>query len=270
MRIALIITTYNRPEALEAVLDAYSCQIDPSFEVLIADDGSSRSTKDLIDQYKERFGFGLKHVWHEDRGFRAAAIRNRASLLTEADYLIFTDGDCIPDIHFVSSHRALAKANRFVAGNRILLSKSFTEQVLSQSLKLHLWSYRHWLHARFKGDINRLLPMLRIDGLGRLRDLHPMRWQGVKTCNLAVWRKDFLAVNGFDESYEGWGMEDSDLVIRLLRQGCRHRSARFMACLFHLWHEENDRSSLAQNQARLSKLLSEEGIKALRGLDQYL
>jgi predicted glycosyltransferase involved in capsule biosynthesis len=76
-------------------------------------------------------------------------------------------------------------------------------------------------------------------------------------------------VNGFDERYSGWGLEDSDLVIRLLHAGVRHKSARFAAPVFHLWHRENDRSRLADNRARLDEILASDRVAALQGLDRY-
>ena len=117
-------------------------------------------------------------------------------------------------------------------------------------------------------DVNRLLPLLRLPD-GHWRERNPQRWKGVKTCNMAVWRSDLLRVNGLDESFEGWGLEDSDLVIRLLHAGVKHKSARFAAPVFHLWHAENDRSRLARNQQRLDELLRSTQTRAVRGLDQY-
>lgn len=268
MRLALVITTYNRPDALRAVLDAYCLQSDPNFELIVADDGSTQPTRDLVEGYRTGFRYGFQHVWHDDRGFRAAAIRNRACLATEADYIVFTDGDCIPGRDFIAAHKSLAAADRFVAGNRILLSEKFTQRVLAEPIHLQSWSWQSWLLARWRGDINRMLPLIRLSRDSAWRDLQPMRWKGVKTCNLALWRKDLLAVNGFEESYEGWGLEDTDLVIRLLRNGQKHRSGRFLTSLFHLWHPENDRSRLKQNQMLLDQLLKATSTRAQRGLEQ--
>ena len=96
-----------------------------------------------------------------------------------------------------------------------------------------------------------------------------MRWEGVKTCNFSAWRSDLVRANGFDERYAGWGLEDSDLVVRLLHAGVRHKSARFAAPVFHLWHRENDRSALAENQLRLDEIRESTRIAALEGLDRY-
>src|SRR4051812_11057880 len=123
MRLAVVLTTYNRPDALAAVLDGYLEQDTLDFEMIVADDGSTAETGRLIADYASRSPFPLKHVWQEDLGFRAGAARNRALAATGADYIIFSDGDCIPAARFVARHRALAEPGYFAAGNRILLSE---------------------------------------------------------------------------------------------------------------------------------------------------
>ncbi len=270
MRIALVITTYNRPDALAAVLEGCLIQTDRNFEVIIADDGSTQDTVGLIAAYQARAPFTIKHVWQEDAGFRAAAIRNRALAASDADYIVFADGDCVPPAEFVASHRRLAERGWFLSGNRLMLTQAFTEQVLRDKLPIHLWLTRDWLRARWRGQIKRLLPLLRLPVPGWLRKQMPRRWQGAKTCNLSAWRDDLLRVNGLDESYTGWGLEDSDLVVRLLRAGIYNKSARFAVPVFHLWHRENDRSNLAENRLRLQQVLQATHIRALRGVDQYL
>lgn len=266
--IAVIVTTYNRPDALASVLEGYLAQTDGNFEVLVADDGSTPDTAQLVRQYQSRASFPLHHVWHEDNGFRAAAIRNRALAATSADYIIFTDGDCVPPMDFVAQHRALSEQGCFLSGNRLLLSPEFTQKVLHEQLPIHTWRFLNWLKARMCGHINRLTPLIRLPDMG-LRKRSPQRWQGAKTCNLSAFRKDLLRVNGLDESYVGWGQEDSDLVVRLIRAGVINKSARFAAPVLHLWHKENDRSHLEENQLRLQQVLNAAHIRAIKGMDQY-
>jgi glycosyltransferase involved in cell wall biosynthesis len=268
MRIAVIVTTYNRPDALAAVLAGYAAQRDHDFELLVADDGSTEATRRAVEEFKQRVPFPVTHVWHEDRGFRAAAIRNRALAATHADYIIFSDGDCIPQADFVARHRALAERGWFVAGNRALLSEDFTHRVLGAGLPIHAWTCGAWVAARAKGDINRLLPLVRLP-LGALRKVAPARWEGVKTCNLAAWRDDLVRVNGLDESYSGWGLEDSDLVVRLLHAGVKHKSGRFATPLFHLWHAERSRELLPENRRRLDNVLRSDRVRAALGCDRY-
>jgi len=266
---AVIVTTYNRPDALAAVLEGYLEQSGASFELLVADDGSTDETRRVVAEYAGRASFPLKHVWQEDRGFRAAAARNRALAATSADYIIFTDGDCIPPNDFVARHCRLAAPKRFLSGNRILLSETLTREILAKKLPVHQWPLLRWLDARLKGRINRWIPLLRLPD-GAWRTSAPQRWEGVKTCNLSAWRSDLLQVNGLDETYSGWGLEDSDLVIRLLHAGVMHKSARFAAPVFHLWHHENDRARLAENQRLLDELIASRRFRARLGIDQYL
>ena len=268
MKVAVIVTTYNRPAALAAVLDGYRAQSTQDFALLVADDGSADETQRVVADFAARAPFPVAHVWQEDRGFRAAAARNRAIAASTADYLVFTDGDCVPSRGFVAAHRALAEPGWFVAGNRMLLSAALTHRVEAAGLALQAWGAGRWLAAWLARDINRLLPLFTLaDGAWRKRT--PQRWQGVKTCNLGAWRCDLVRVNGLDEAYAGWGLEDSDLVVRLLRAGVRHKNGRFAAPLFHLWHRENDRSRLASNEARLQLALRSEHIEAELGLDRY-
>jgi len=269
VKTAVIVTTYNRPDALAAVLAGYGAQRDAKFELIVADDGSTETTRDVVAAFKSQAQFPVAHIWHEDRGFRAAAIRNRALAATHADYIVFSDGDCVPAPRFVAQHQRFAERGWFVAGNRILLSEDFTRRVLGAALPIHEWRFAAWLGAWFRRDINRWLPLVTLPD-GGFRKSAPQRWEGVKTCNLAAWRDDLLRVNGLDESYEGWGLEDSDLVIRLLHAGVRHKSSRFAAPLFHLWHAENDRSQLVENQRRLDAVLHSERVVARSGVSQYL
>jgi len=253
MRVAVIVTTYNRPDALAAVLDGYLGQTDPAFEVIVADDGSDEATRTVVEGFERRASFPVRHVWQEDQGFRAATIRNKAIAATDAEYVIFTDGDCVPAPDFVAQHRRLAEAGWFLSANRVLLTERFTSEVLAHRLPIHRWGLGRWLLAWLRRDINRWLPLVRLPD-GAFRKHGASRWEGAKTCNLSATRADLLHVNGLDERYAGWGLEDSDLVIRLLHAGVRHKSARFAAPVFHLWHSENDRSKLPENQARLDEV----------------
>lgn len=268
MKTAVIVTTYNRPDALDAALAGYRAQDGGDFELLIADDGSRNDTRGLVERFAGTAPFPVTHVWQEDRGFRAGAARNRTLAQTGADYVIFSDGDCVPPPFFVNRHRALAERGAFLAGNRILLSAALTKKVLEERIPIHEWSNARWLAAWLKRDVNRALPLVILPD-APWRSRAPDRWEGVKTCNFSAWREDLVRVNGFDERYSGWGLEDSDLVIRLLHARVRHKSARFAAPVFHLWHPENDRSQLAENRARLDEILACDRIAALAGLDRY-
>lgn len=267
MNTAVIVTTYNRPDALGLVLESYCRQSDQDFELVVADDGSREDTAEVVRQFAQRAPFRLTHVWHEDRGFRAAAIRNRAVASTGADYVVFTDGDCIPSPHFVRAHKQLAEPGYFLGASRVLLSSGLTDRVLCHQVPIHTWRVLDWVLSWGKREINRVLPLVELPD-SPFRKWSPDRWEGIKTCNLSAWRDDLIRVNGLDESYEGWGLEDSDLVIRLLHAGVKHKSARFAATVFHLWHPEQDRVRLPDNQKRLDDLLRSSVVRASVGLEQ--
>lgn len=269
MKIVVVVTTYNRPDALALVLEGFYAQIDQNFELIVADDGSSAHTASVVEEFRRRDRFPVRHVWQEDLGFRAAAIRNRAVAASSADYVVFTDGDCVPSSGFVRAHKRLAEPGYFLGANRVLLSPTLTAQVVAKRIPVHAWHWSKWAWAWAQRDVNRFLPLLRLpDGTFRKRE--PGRWEGIKTCNLSVWRSDLVRVNGLDESYEGWGLEDSDLVIRLLHAGVKHKSARFAAPVFHLWHAEHDRQGLGHNQNRLDRRLRSQDVRAIKGLDRYM
>lgn len=263
--ISLIITTYNWPLALNAVLRSVMNQHQLPMEVLIADDGSDQHTRELIQSRQENHKVPIKHIWQEDNGFQAAKIRNKAVAEASGDYMIFLDGDCLIRPDFIQRHSKLATRGFFVAGNRVLLSEQFTPEVLEQHIPVESWPT-----SQFKEhQINRTWPLHYIP-MGYLRKLSTNKWQGVKTCNLAVWKEDLIDINGLDEAFTGWGYEDSDLTIRLLRHGIKRLNGRHATTVMHLWHKEHDRSQEKVNWDKLQQILKSEKLLATQGLSQYL
>ncbi|MFI4937005.1 MAG: glycosyltransferase family 2 protein [Candidatus Berkiellales bacterium] len=269
LSISVIVTTYNWPNALECVLSALMDQDYPNFEIIIADDGSTVETFDVIKNWQTKIRHPLHHCWQSDEGFRAAMCRNRAAAMARGDYLIFVDGDCIPLPNFVTRHAKLAEQGWFVAGNRVLLSEPFTQEIFANKLKVQNWPFIKWFKAFASSKCNRFLPLCSLP-LGLFRKGEAKRWQGAKTCNLAVWRDDFIRVNGFDESFTGWGFEDSDFVIRLQRAKVLRKSGKFAAPVLHLWHQSQDKTESESNADRLTKTLQGTITRVLKGVDQYL
>ena len=263
--VSVIVTTYDREDALAAVLAALSRQSERHFEVVVADDGSGPATAAVVDGCRPRLGVPLGHVWQPHRGFRAAEIRNRAIVTCRGDYCVFLDGDCIVPPDFLATHRRLAERGWFVTGNRVLLSPDLTAAVLREDLRPEAWSLSQWMGERRRGGVNRLAGVLRLP-LGPLRKLESRRWRGARSCNLAVWRSDLERVDGFDASFSGWGREDSDLLIRLLHCGLRRKDGRFATGVIHLWHPDADRAQLAANDARLDEVLHSDRTRAQLGL----
>ena len=263
--ISVIVTTFNREDALDAVLRSLARQIDRDFEVIVADDGSGAGTARLVDSWKPKFGLRLEHVWHADRGFRAAEIRNRAIMAARGSYCIFLDGDCIVRPDFVGMHRRLAEPGGFVTGNRVLLSPDLTKAVLREKQAPETWSAARWLAERWRGGVNRLSALLHLP-LGFLRRIRQHAWQGARSCNLAIWRSDLDRVDGFDADYSGWGKEDSDIIVRLLHAGVRRKDGTFATGVIHLWHAGADRSQLVENEIKLGKVIAGDRVRAQRGM----
>jgi glycosyltransferase involved in cell wall biosynthesis len=263
--ISVIVTTYNRDDALDGALRALAHQSDRKFEIVIAEDGSREETAAVVERWASRLAMPVKHVRHEHNGFRGGEIRNRGIRASAGHYCIFLDGDCLARADFVATHRRLAESGWFVTGNRILLSRELTEAVLAEGVAAEAWSLPSLARERLRGGANRVLPTLRLP-LGPLRKLGRTQWRGAQTCNLAVARSDLDRIDGFDCSYAGWGLEDSDLVVRLLHAGVQRKDGRFATGVLHLWHAPNDRSQLAVNQSMLDELLRGDRVRALRGL----
>ncbi|HMF26401.1 MAG TPA: glycosyltransferase family 2 protein [Pseudolabrys sp.] len=263
--ISVIVSTYNREDALDAVLRSLAHQSDRNFEVIVADDGSGPPTAQLVDAWKPRIARRVEHVWHTDQGFRLAEIRNRAILVSQGAYCIFLDGDCIVREDFVATHRGLAEHGWFVTGNRSLLSSELTAKVIRENLTPETWGSARWLTERWRGGINRLSGLVQLP-LGPLRRIRHSAWRGARACNLAVWRGDLDRVDGFDADYKGWGKEDSDFIVRLLRTGVRRKDGVFATGVIHLWHPEADRSQLPENESKLSAVIGGGRVRAQRGL----
>ncbi len=264
--ISVIVSTYNREDALDAALRALAAQSDRNFEIIVADDGSGPQTARVVEHWAARVPFAIKHVRHEHAGFRGGEIRNRGIRAGAGKYCVFIDGDCLARADFIARHRALAEPGWWVPGNRILLGPEFTRAaLLAAGTPVESWSLAALVRERLRGRVNRLLPALHLP-LGPLRKLNPHGWEGAQTCNLAVARSDLDRIDGFDGSYVGWGLEDSDLVARLLHAGVRRKDGRFATGVLHLWHAHNDRSQLSVNQAKLEATLADNRVLPSRGL----
>jgi glycosyltransferase involved in cell wall biosynthesis len=263
--ISVIVATYNRPDALDAVLRSLSRQSDQDFEVIVADDGSRSDTAAVVDTWKDRLPGRVVHMWHPDDGFRLAEIRNRAIRAANGDYCIFLDGDCLARPHFVGTHRALAELGWFVTGNRLLLSKALSERILKENLQPEQWTLAEWWDLRRADEIKRLAPLLSLS-LGPLRRLRTRDWRGAQGCNLGIWRADLLAVDGFEGAFASWGREDSDILIRLMHAGRRRKDGRMATGVLHLWHTEADRSGLQENEQLLGEIIASDRVRAVKGL----
>ena len=261
MTTSLVITTYNRPDALQLVLESVLYQSHLPDEIIIADDGSEVKTRNLIEQMADTSMVPIFHAWQSDTGFRAAMARNRAIAMAKGEYIIMIDGDMVLHSDFIQDHLNVAEKGTFIQGGRVLLNRTKTEEVLvSHKLTFSLFTegIENRKNALYSPFLSRLF----------LKKRHSPK--GIKTCNFSLFRKDILAVNGFDNCFIGWGREDSEFVVRLLNYGVIRKNIKFAAIAYHLYHPENPRQSLPQNDRRLQKSMDENMIRCNNGIERFL
>lgn len=238
MECTLVISTYNWPQALDLVLKSVLQQREMPGEVIIADDGSKEETKQLIESYKAVFPVPLMHMWHEDDGFRKTIILNKAFKAAKGEYIIQIDGDIIIHPDFIKDHLKFREKGYYVKGSRGLLTKQLTDKVLKN--KQINFSF---LHSGIKSRFN----VTRLPLASRLLYGKPDNTRKVKGCNFAVWKTDFIAVNGYNNDVKGWGHEDIELAARLVNNGIKQRHLKLAAVCFHIHHELASRKNEADN-----------------------
>lgn len=261
VKTSLIITTYNWKEALELVLLSASSQSEPPDEALVADDGSREDTGELIRRMAAVFPFPLLHVWQEDKGFRAAAIRNRAIARASGDYILLVDGDAILHRNFVKDHKAAARDRQFCQGSRVLLTPQKTALALAR---------KQLVFSPFEGGLKNRKNAVVSPFLSTLFSFRRDRLKGVRTCNFAFWREDGIEVNGFNEDFVGYAREDSEFAVRLMNSGVRRRTLRFVAPVYHLHHPFQSRSAMEVHDAILKESVGKKLTWRPNGIDKHL
>ena len=261
MRVSLIIATYNWPESLILALRSIEKQTIVPEEVIIADDGSTAETKEIIDKFQKDSDLNIIHSWQEDNGFRVAKSRNKAIAKSCGNYIILIDGDIILHPKFVQDHVNNAKVGYFMQGSRVLLSQDITEQIIiSNRISFSFFS------KGMKGRKN----SIHSNFLSKIFSTKKNYLRGIKTCNIAFFRQDFINVNGFNNEFEGWGREDSEFVVRLFNNGINRKNVRFNAIQYHLWHKEIDRTSLDRNNQLLQNSIENKLKICKKGINKYI
>ncbi|PAV25874.1 glycosyl transferase family 2 [Tamilnaduibacter salinus] len=236
MHLSVIVTTYNSPRWLENVLWGYSVQDHRDFELIVADDGSTDETRALIDRMRNETGLDLRHVWQEDDGFQKCRILNKAILQARYDYVVFTDGDCIPRRDFLAVHAREAEPGRYLSGGYHKLPMATSEAITRDDILSGRcfeldWLKAHGLKSSYKNSkltasatqakwFNRLTPTA----------------CNFKGSNGSAWMSDIKAVNGFDETM-AYGGEDREFGVRLINHGVKPKHVRYNAIVIHLDHK---------------------------------
>jgi len=247
MRLSVILSTYNAPHWLEKTLWGYAAQSHRDFDIIVAEDGASEATRAVIDYLRSKTDLRLHHVWHQDRGFRKCTILNRAIEASRSEYLVFSDGDCIPRRDFLEQHAKLARPGQFLSGGTVRLPLALSQQISADDVTSGRVARWPWLVAQGMRHFKKLhLMALR----GKLADwadrVTPTRatWNGH---NVSGWRRDLIAANGYDERMEYGGL-DRELGERLVNAGIQPRQIRHRAICIHLDHARSYKNLEALNR----------------------
>lgn len=236
MKASVIFTTYNSPAWLQKVLWGYKYQTEKDFQLIVADDGSGTETAETIEEMRSIVDFPIVHVWHPDEGFRKCKILNDAIRKAEADYIVFSDGDCIPRSDFLQTHLSKRKEGYFLSGGAVRLPMRLSQRISADDIKTGRAFDKKWLVAEglklpaFK----KLKLTANAQIAGVLNKISPTgaTWNGG---NASAWKSDILRVNGFDERMK-YGAEDREFGERLMNSGIKPVQIRYSAICLHLDH----------------------------------
>lgn len=264
MQSSLIIATYNWPQALELCFKSIMQQSVMPSEIIIADDGSGPDTKLIVEKYQKLITIPLTHLWHKDEGFKLAQIRNKAAAIAK-EYIIQIDGDLILHRDFIKDHLEAATPKKFICGSRVILNAGLTSQLIATGLGKKYFNF-------FNKGISNRFNSLHLKIISNLFNFinNNNNTTSIRGCNMSYWREDFITVNGYNEDFVGWGREDSDLVIRFTKFGLKRRFFKFQGIVYHLYHRENDRGNLLQNDLLLENAKKDSSYSCKKGVRQYL
>lgn len=236
MKLSVIITTYNSEEWLVKVLEGYCNQIEKDFEVVIADDGSTEKTKEVIASFSSKFKYPIIHVWQPDEGFQKCKILNKAVLKTTTDYLLFTDGDCIPRKDFIAQHLKYKEEGYFLSGGYFKLPLSISKLISFENIRKQDCFSIRWLTKNGLKYSFKLSKLTKINLFAQFMNWITPTKKTFNGHNTSCFKKDLLAVNGFNEDMKYGGL-DRELGERLFNLGILSKQIRYSAICIHLDHE---------------------------------
>lgn len=234
--ISVIISTYNAEAWLEKTLESYKYQDYDNFEVIVADDGSRETTKELIDSFKKDYPVSLRHIWHEDKGYRRQELLNKCIMQTEHDYILMTDGDCIARKDFVSNHAKYAEKGYFLSGGYLKLNMPTSEAIALKDIENENCFDTKWLNSNGRSvSSKQALKLNSGETLSSFLDFITPTNASFNNCNSSAWKDDLIAINGYDERMQ-YGGPDRELGERLWNYGLKSKQIRHKAIVLHLDH----------------------------------
>lgn len=269
MKVSVIMTTYNSPVWLEKVLWGYSVQTHRDFEIVIGDDGSTQETLDVIERVRAETGLVIQHIWQEDRGFRKCRILNKCIVAAASAYLVFTDGDCIPRRDFLAVHVAEAQPGTYLSGGYHKLPTPTSEQISKDDILSGRCFELKWLKEHGLKPGHKNLKLTATPFQARILNRITPTACNFKGSNGSVWKRDAVAVNGFDERMP-WGGLDREFGVRLSNAGVRPKHVRYNAIVVHLDHPRGykDPEKVAANKALRVKSEKEKLTRTEHGIAQ--
>ena len=271
MKVSVIFSTYNAPRWLEKVLWGFAHQTVSDFEIVIADDGSAQETADLIERIKAKIAIPIRHVWQPDEGFQKCRILNKAIAASTGEYLIFTDGDCIPRADFIEQHLLHADKDTFLSGGYFKLPMDISELITEEDVRSQRVFDTAWLEAHGLPKSHKSWKLLARGVWAQiLNTISPAKptWNGH---NASCYKTHVIAINGFDERMQ-YGGEDCEFGDRLRNHGIKPRRIRYSAVCVHLDHARGyvTEAMLQKNQLIRAQTQQEKRVRSPLGLDQYL
>lgn len=250
MKISVVVSTYNAEEWLEKVLIGYSVQTYKDFELIIADDGSRPSTKELIDRYAANYPVPVRHLWHADEGYRRQEILNVAIVEAANEYIIMTDGDCIPRADFVEVHAKYAEKGKFLSGGYCKLTMKTSKAITEDDILSQRCFDAEWLRTIDKLGFSQMLKLTSGSILSTVLDTVTTTTPSFNNCNSSAFKEDMIAINGYDERMK-YGGPDREFGERLENYGIKGKQIRHKAVVLHLDHARGYKTpeSLAANLA---------------------
>ena len=243
VKTSVIAAFYNNIKYLKLVLAGFERQKEKNFEIIITDDGSTEGVVREIESIASNYSFRIKHIWHPDKGFRKNKILNQAILSYENDYLIFIDSDCVPHSRFVEEHLKEKETKTVLTGRRVNLSQKITNELTEQNVRDGFLE-KNYLKIIDDGLFGKSYDVEKGFYLENkiLRKTLNKKYRGLLGCNFSLYKKDIVAINGFDERYEAPSIgEDSDIEFRLGLNGVKVKSLNHIAVQYHLYHKLQER-----------------------------